>query len=110
MNERPNTLQAETDRTVHTIHDVARLTGLTGWTLRHYEKIGLIDPVARDPSSGHRTYAPSDVTRIESLAHLRAAGLSIDEMRTLMHSRGHAPETVENEDLPPRRAHREDHP
>jgi DNA-binding transcriptional MerR regulator len=81
--------------TVHSIHDVARLTGLSGWTLRYYEKIGLIDPITRDPSSGHRVYAPGDLARIESLAHLRAAGLSIDDMRTLMHSRGHTPETVE---------------
>ena len=83
------------EQTVHSIQDVARLTGLSGWTLRYYEKIGLIDAITRDPSSGHRVYAPTDLARIESLAHLRAAGLSIDDMRTLMHSRGHAPETVE---------------
>jgi DNA-binding transcriptional MerR regulator len=83
------------EQTVHSIHEVARLTGLSGWTLRYYEKIGLIDPITRDPSSGHRVYAPIDLARIESLAHLRAAGLSIDDMRTLMHSRGHAPETVD---------------
>jgi len=37
-----------------TIAQVARLTGLSEYTLRYYEKVGLIDPVDRDDSSGHR--------------------------------------------------------
>ncbi|MEU6345670.1 MerR family transcriptional regulator [Streptomyces sp. NPDC046977] len=80
--------------TVLSVQEVSRITGLSGWTLRYYEKIGLIDPVARDRSSGHRAYTRADLTRIESLAHLRAAGLGIEEMRALMAARGHSPETV----------------
>src|SRR5690242_19131072 len=72
----------------------SRITGLSGWTLRYFEKIGLIDPVARDGSSGHRAYTAADLVRIESLAHLRAAGLAIEEMRALMAARGHTPETI----------------
>ncbi|WP_377273811.1 MerR family transcriptional regulator [Peterkaempfera sp. SMS 1(5)a] len=79
---------------VLSVQEVSRITGLSGWTLRYYEKIGLIDPVARDASSGHRAYTRADLARIESLAHLRAAGLAIEEMRALMAARGHAPETV----------------
>ncbi|WP_203655396.1 MerR family transcriptional regulator [Actinocatenispora rupis] len=77
------------------IQQVARRTGLSQPTLRYYEQIGLIDPVDRDPSSGHRRYYPRAVERIESLAHLRAAGLPIEDMRTLMRSRGHRPETIQ---------------
>ena len=79
-----------------TIQQVAKLTGLSEYTLRYYEKIGLIDPVDRDDSSGHRRYDADGLDRIEALARLRAVGLGIDEMRVLMHSRGHRPETVEN--------------
>jgi len=78
-----------------TIQQVARLTGLSEYTLRYYEKIGLIDPVDRDDSSGHRRYDVDGLARIEALARLRAVGLGIDEMRVLMHSRGHRPETVD---------------
>jgi hypothetical protein len=39
-----------------TIQQVARLTGLSEYTLRYYERIGLIDRVSRDDSSGHRRY------------------------------------------------------
>jgi MerR family transcriptional regulator, aldehyde-responsive regulator len=78
-----------------TIQQVARLTGLSEHTLRYYEKIGLIDPVDRDDSSGHRRYDAEELARIESLARLRAVGLGIEDMRVLMHSRGHSPETVD---------------
>jgi DNA-binding transcriptional MerR regulator len=40
-------------------------------------------------------YDQVTVERIESLANLRAAGLGIEEMRVLMHSRGHAPATID---------------
>jgi len=84
----------ETDRSF-TIQQVARLTGLSEYTLRYYERIGLIDRVSRDDSSGHRRYDSQELARIESLARLRAVGLGIEEMRVMMHSRGHRPETVE---------------
>jgi len=77
-----------------TIQQVAKLAGLSEHTLRYYEKIGLIDPVERDDSSGHRRYDADSLARVESLARLRAVGLGIEEMRVLMHSRGHDQETV----------------
>lgn len=83
-----------TDREAMTIQQVSRLTGLSVPTLRYYEQIKLIDRVPRDDSSGHRRYPPAMVERIESLAHLRAAGLSIEAMRTLMAARGHTPQTI----------------
>ncbi|VUX37282.1 MerR family regulatory protein [Bifidobacterium longum subsp. infantis] len=30
------------------------ISGLPESTLRHYEQIGIIAPITRDPSSGHR--------------------------------------------------------
>jgi MerR family transcriptional regulator, copper efflux regulator len=38
------------------IQDAALRSGLTGPTLRYYEEVGLIGPIARDPGSGHRRY------------------------------------------------------
>lgn len=77
------------------IQQVSRLTGLSEPTLRYYEKVGLIDRVERDGSSRHRRYHQQAVDRISSLANLRAVGMGIEDMRTLMHSRGHAPETID---------------
>ncbi|MDT5323242.1 MAG: MerR family transcriptional regulator, aldehyde-responsive regulator [Mycobacterium sp.] len=39
--------------------------------LRYYERIGLIDAVPRDASSGHRRYPADLVATIESLSCLR---------------------------------------
>ena len=65
-----------------TIQEVSRQSGLTESALRYYERIGLIDPVPRDGSSGHRRYPPGLVDAIESLSCLRSTGMSVHDMRT----------------------------
>ncbi|GAA4638512.1 MerR family transcriptional regulator [Actinoallomurus vinaceus] len=67
-----------------TIQEVSRLSGLSEPTLRYYEKIGLIDPVDRDESSGHRRYSAVVVDRIEALSCLRGAGVSVQDMRAYL--------------------------
>jgi DNA-binding transcriptional MerR regulator len=64
-----------------TIQQLARRTGLAESALRYYERIGLIDPVPRDESSGHRRYPSSLVAAVESLSCLRGAGMSVADMR-----------------------------
>ena len=64
-----------------TIQQLARRTGLAESALRYYERIGLIDQVPRDPSSGHRRYPPGLVAAVESLSCLRGAGMSVADMR-----------------------------
>jgi DNA-binding transcriptional MerR regulator len=61
---------------------VAALTGLPASTLRYYETIGLIEPVSRGASSGHRVYDETDLDQLTGVACLAAIGLSIDDMRT----------------------------
>lgn len=65
-----------------TIQQVARRTGLSESALRYYERIGLIDPVPRDDSSGHRRFPPDLVATVESLACLRGTGMSVRDMRS----------------------------
>ncbi len=75
-----------------TLQEVVQQTGLSEHTLRYYERIGLLDNVKRDSSSGHRRYTAEDVWKIEALACLRATGMSIEAMRTYMalHKEGNA--------------------
>jgi DNA-binding transcriptional MerR regulator len=74
-----------TDTTVTaelTIQQVSRHTGLAESALRYYERIGLVDAVPRDASSGHRRY-PADLgATIESLSCLRGSGMSGVDIRT----------------------------
>ncbi len=49
-----------------TIQEVARRSGLRKPTLRYYEQVGLIGPVRRDPSSGHRRYSAAIVALLSA--------------------------------------------
>jgi MerR family copper efflux transcriptional regulator len=73
--------------TLLTIRDVTRRSGLSGPTLRYYEEIGLIGPVDRDLSSGHRRYRDEDVNDLQILACMRSLGVGIEEMRTYQANR-----------------------
>lgn len=78
--------------TMLTIQETSRQTGLSEPTLRYYEDVGLIGPITRDSSSGHRRYRVSDVDTLQALACLRAMGVGIEDMRTYQANRalGHA--------------------
>ncbi|GAA2310902.1 MerR family transcriptional regulator [Streptomyces kunmingensis] len=93
--------------TAFTIQDVARRSGLTEPTLRYYEDVGLIGPVDRDESSGHRRYHERDLDELQALACLRAVGMSIEDMRTYQSNRTRGPAAAaEQRDLLLRHADR----
>lgn len=69
------------------IREASRLSGLPAKTIRYYESIGLIEPAERNASSQHRVYSDADLSRLESLACLRATGMSVPEMRTYLDNR-----------------------
>jgi DNA-binding transcriptional MerR regulator len=93
--------------TALTIQDVSRRSGLSEPTLRYYEEIGLIGPIARDASSGHRRYQVEDLDVLQALACMRALGVGIEDMRVYQanRSRGHEA-AVEQRDLLLRHAQR----
>jgi DNA-binding transcriptional MerR regulator len=70
----------------YTIAEAVARSGLPESTLRYWERIGLVRPVARDASSRHRRYSAAEVATLETLANLRAVGLSIEDMRTYLAS------------------------
>lgn len=63
-----------------TITEVSKRTGLTAYTLRYYERIGLIAPIAR-AGGGQRRYAASDMDWLEFLIRLRATDMPIHRMQ-----------------------------
>lgn len=69
-----------TQENTYTIQQVANETGLTAYTLRYYEDIGLLDPVHRN-KNGHRRYIGADISRIILLKRLRKTGMSLDDMK-----------------------------
>src|SRR5262245_31498678 len=63
-----------------TIADAARESGVSAYTLRYYERAGLIDDIDR-ADSGHRRYSEDDLAWIRALQCLRATGMPIREIR-----------------------------
>ena len=68
----------------YTIKEAAALTGLPASTLRYYETIGVIAPVSRGASSGHRAYDESDLDQLMWVACLAATGMSVSDMRAYL--------------------------
>jgi MerR family transcriptional regulator, repressor of the yfmOP operon len=62
------------------IGEVARRCGVTTRTIRYYEELGLLGSGGREKGA-HRTYAESDVARVQELIRLRdLLGLTLEEL------------------------------
>lgn len=61
------------------IGEVAKLTGLSRRTLRHYDDLGLLVPAARSWSD-YRLYDEADLLRLLQIQNLKALGLSLAEI------------------------------
>lgn len=67
------------------ITDVARMSGVTSRTLRHYDEIGLLVP-AHIGSNGHRYYEEAGLLRLQQLLLLRELGLGLREIAAVLES------------------------
>ncbi len=74
----------ETAARRYSIKEAAALTGLPATTLRYYEQVGVIAPVGRGASSGHRVYDEDDLDQLMAVSCLSATGMSLDDMRAYM--------------------------
>lgn len=63
----------------YTPKQIAEITGFSIYTLHYYERIGLLDPVPREPN-GHRRYRDTDLRRLDFLKRLKATGMTLDAM------------------------------
>lgn len=64
------------------IGEVAALFDVTPKTLRHYEKVGLLEPERAD--NDYRLYGPEEVLRIQRIRQLQSLGLSLKEVGDLL--------------------------
>ena len=66
----------------------AAKAGVTKRTVQFYDKVGLLNPSHRT-SSGHRCYTKQDMARLQRILTLKYIGLTIDEIREIIHRDGH---------------------
>ncbi|MFS0703191.1 MerR family transcriptional regulator [Cellulomonas sp. 179-A 9B4 NHS] len=65
------------------IQEVARLTGTTSRTLRHYDAVGLLRP-SRVGDNGYRWYDDDALVRLQRVLLLRDLGLGLAEIRRVL--------------------------
>jgi DNA-binding transcriptional MerR regulator len=61
------------------IGEVARRSGVSARMLRHYDRLGLVQPTSRS-GTGYREYSPEDVRRLFHVESLRSLGLSLNDV------------------------------
>jgi len=66
-----------------TIGELAKATGVTVRTLRHYDGVALFKP-SRRSSGGRRIYGPAEVKRLYQILSFRALGFSLDSVAQLL--------------------------
>ena len=65
------------------IVEVARMSGVTSRTLRHYDEIGLLPP-AGTRSNGYRYYEHADLLRLQQILVLRELDLGLAEIAAIL--------------------------
>lgn len=72
--------------------EIARRTGVSVDTLRHYERRGLLPPTAR-LSNGYRVYPTAALERVLLIQRALAVGFTLRELQQLLRARdgGHPP-------------------
>ncbi len=70
----------------HTIGQLAKAIGVNIQTLRYYERLKLLIPLARK-SSGYRLYGPSEVARLRFIKSAQTLGFTLYEIAELLNLR-----------------------
>ena len=71
--------------TDHDIGKVARMSGVTSRTLRHYDDIGLLTP-AWTGADGRRRYGQPELLRLQHILVLRELGTSLDRIARIVNT------------------------
>lgn len=66
-----------------TVNELAERAGISGRTLRHYHRIGLLHPT-RVGTNGYRYYASGAVARLQRILLLRDAGMPLPEIASVL--------------------------
>lgn len=67
----------------YTVHEVARLAGVTAKTLRHYDKIGLLKPQGTT-EAGYRIYGDEQIKRLQQILIYRELEFPLAAIKRLL--------------------------
>lgn len=66
--------------------ELARLTGVSADTLRHYERLGIL-PTAQRTNGGYRMFPPSALERVQLAQRALQLGFSLKELAEILRNR-----------------------
>jgi DNA-binding transcriptional MerR regulator len=66
------------------IGDFSRATHLNIKTLRHYHRIGLIEPAHVDPGTGHRRYGTNQIPTAQVIRRFRGLDMPLEEIQAVI--------------------------
>lgn len=67
----------------YTVHEVAKLSGVTIKTLYHYQKIGLLMP-ERVAENGYRYYGDKELEKLQQILFFRELDFSLEKIKLVM--------------------------
>ncbi|WP_393948573.1 MerR family transcriptional regulator [Lysinibacillus sp. PWR01] len=67
------------------MHHVSKQTGISVRTLRYYEEIGLLLPIAKT-EGGHRIYDENELKTLQQIVFLKTLGFKLKEIQTLINN------------------------
>ena len=67
----------------YTVNNLARMSGVSGRTLRYYDQIGLLKP-ARINSSGYRIYGQKEVDQLQQILFYRELEVSLEDIMEII--------------------------
>lgn len=68
-------------KTLISIGELARICNVSHKTLRHYDSIGVLEPIKVNLENGYRYYAKWQITRIMLIRELQSLGISLAEIK-----------------------------
>jgi DNA-binding transcriptional MerR regulator len=68
------------------IGDFSRATHLSVKTLRHYHRVGLLEPADVDSYTGHRRYTPAQIPTAQVIRRFRALEMPLEEIQAVLGS------------------------
>ena len=71
---------------LYTIGETSKLLGVTTQTLRHYDKIKLVEPTYIDEETGYRYYTFDKFHYIDRIKYLQSFGMDLEEIKKVIHS------------------------
>ncbi len=74
----------------YTVHELAKLAGITVRTLHHYDQIGLLKPTARTEAD-YRLYGPAELERLQQILFFKELEFPLRDIKRIIDNPGFNP-------------------